>query len=196
MISQCADRYKDKIVTIPNVLSLFRICLIPIFIWLYFNHKESGLAAVAFILSGVTDIADGYIARKFNMTSDFGKFFDPIADKLTQIIVMGCLMFDYPLLAILLGLLAVKETLAAVLNMITLKKTGFVVAAVWHGKLTTIVIYSTIFVHIVWPLIFGALIPDLVSKIMIFVSINIMSISAILYTISDVRTIKSKKEAN
>lgn len=192
MVNQNTNKYKDKILTIPNVLSFFRICLIPIFVYLYFNHKSSGLAAVAFILSGATDIADGFIARRFNMVSDFGKFFDPIADKLTQITVMACLIFDYPLLAIMLGLLAVKEMLAAILNMITLKKTGFVVAAVWHGKLTTVVIYATIFFHLVWPLFVGVQIPDLVSKIFIFASICIMLFSAVLYTISDIKTIKNK----
>ena len=184
------NRYKDKILTIPNILSFLRICLIPLFIWLYFYHKESGLAAVTFIISGATDIIDGFIARRFNMVSDFGKFFDPIADKLTQITVMGCLIFDYPLLGIMLGALAVKEMLAAILNMITLKKTGFVVAAVWHGKLTTVIVYATIFIHIVWPLVTSSQTPDLISKIFIFISLVIMLFSAVLYTKSDVKAIK------
>ena len=192
MVNQNTNKYKDRILTLPNLLSFLRICLIPLFIWLYFNHKESGLAAVVFIISGFTDVIDGIIARKFNMVSDFGKFFDPIADKLTQITVMACLIFDYPLLSVMLGLLAVKEMLAAILNMITLKKTGFVVAAVWHGKLTTVVIYATIFVHLVWPLFTSALTLDLISKLFIAASIVIMLFSAVLYTISDIKTIRNK----
>lgn len=193
LVSQSINKYEDKILTIPNLLSFFRICLIPIFVWLYFCHKESGLSAIVFIVSGISDIADGIIARKFNMVSNFGKFFDPIADKLTQIVVMGCLIYDYPLLAIALAILAVKEILAAILNMITLKKTGFVVAAVWHGKLTTVSVYATIFIHIVYPLIAGNTIPDIVSKIFIIICICVMLLSATLYTISDIKTIKNKK---
>ncbi len=194
MVSKNISKYKDKIFTIPNLLSFFRICLIPLFVWLYFKHKESGIAAVVFIVSGITDVADGFIARKFNMISDFGKFFDPIADKLTQITVLGCLIWDYPLLGIPLGILIVKEILAATMNMLTLKKTGLVVAAVWHGKLNTVILYITIFIHIVWPLAVSSQIPQIVSKILIFICIGIMFLSSILYTKSDVKAIKQEKE--
>lgn len=194
MVSKNIRKYQDKIFTIPNLLSFFRICLIPLFVWLYFKHKESGIAAVVFIVSGITDVADGFIARKFNMISDFGKFFDPIADKLTQITVLGCLIWDYPLLGIPLGILIVKEILAATMNMLTLKKTGLVVAAVWHGKLNTVILYITIFIHIVWPLAVNSQIPQIVSKILIFICIGIMFLSSILYTKSDVKAIKQEKE--
>lgn len=194
MVSKNISKYQDKIFTIPNLLSFFRICLIPLFVWLYFKHKESGIAAVVFIVSGITDVADGFIARKFNMISDFGKFFDPIADKLTQITVLGCLIWDYPLLGIPLGILIVKEILAATMNMLTLKKTGLVVAAVWHGKLNTVILYITIFIHIVWPLAVNSQIPQIVSKILIFICIGIMFLSSILYTKSDVKAIKQEKE--
>lgn len=194
LVSKNIRKYQDKIFTIPNLLSFFRICLIPLFVWLYFKHKESGIAAVVFIVSGITDVADGFIARKFNMISDFGKFFDPIADKLTQITVLGCLIWDYPLLGIPLGILIVKEILAATMNMLTLKKTGLVVAAVWHGKLNTVILYITIFIHIVWPLAVNSQIPQIVSKILIFICIGIMFLSSILYTKSDVKAIKQEKE--
>lgn len=194
MVSKNISKYQDKIFTIPNLLSFFRICLIPLFVWLYFKHKESGIAAVVFIVSGITDVVDGFIARKFNMISDFGKFFDPIADKLTQITVLGCLIWDYPLLGIPLGILIVKEILAATMNMLTLKKTGLVVAAVWHGKLNTVILYITIFIHIVWPLAVNSQIPQIVSKILIFICIGIMFLSSILYTKSDVKAIKQEKE--
>lgn len=194
MVSKNIRKYQDKIFTIPNLLSFFRICLIPLFVWLYFKHKESGIAAVVFIVSGITDVVDGFIARKFNMISDFGKFFDPIADKLTQITVLGCLIWDYPLLGIPLGILIVKEILAATMNMLTLKKTGLVVAAVWHGKLNTVILYITIFIHIVWPLAVNSQIPQIVSKILIFICIGIMFLSSILYTKSDVKAIKQEKE--
>lgn len=86
-MEQTNSPYKNKILTIPNLLSFFRMCLIPLIIWQYV-YKDNHITALCLLaLSGMTDIADGIIARKFNMVSDFGKAFDPIADKLTQISV-------------------------------------------------------------------------------------------------------------
>ncbi len=142
-----------------------------------------------FIISGLTDIVDGYIARKFNMISDFGKAFDPVADKLTQLAILFCLVTRFPLMLIPLVILTVKEVLAAIMNMITLKKAGFVVAAVWHGKANTALLYVTMFIHIVWFSI-----PSVVSNILIAVCIVMMLISSFLYTKSDVKAIKKEKE--
>lgn len=142
-----------------------------------------------FIISGLTDIVDGFIARKFNMISDFGKAFDPVADKLTQLAVLFCLVTRFPLMLIPLVILTVKEVLAAIMNMITLKKSGFVVAAKWHGKLNTVLIYSMMFIHIVWFSI-----PEIVSDILIGICIAMMIISSFLYTKSDVKAIKKEKE--
>ena len=78
------NKYKNKILTIPNILSFFRLCLIPVIVWLYIGRENYFWTLVILIPSGITDIVDGIIARKCNMISDFGKAFDPIADKLTQ----------------------------------------------------------------------------------------------------------------
>ncbi len=142
-----------------------------------------------FIISGLTDIVDGFIARRFDMISDFGKAFDPVADKLTQIAMMFCLVTRFPLMLIPLIILIIKEALAAIMNMITLEKAGFVVAAVWHGKVNTVLIYSMMFIHIVW---FN--IPQIVSDILIGICIAMMLISSFLYTKSDVKAIKKEKE--
>lgn len=78
-----ANTYQKKILTIPNILSFFRLCLIPVIIWLYTEKQDYFWTLLVLLLSAVTDIVDGIIARKCNMISDFGKAFDPIADKLT-----------------------------------------------------------------------------------------------------------------
>ena len=78
---------KEQILTIPNMLSFLRLALIPVILWLYLSG-ELVWAAVVIVLSSITDIVDGYIARTFNMISDFGKAIDPVADKLTQIAVL------------------------------------------------------------------------------------------------------------
>ena len=76
----------NKIITIPNVLSMLRILLIPAIV--YYLNFECVLAFGFLLLSGITDVLDGWIARKFNMTSDLGIVLDPVADKLTQ----GCVI--------------------------------------------------------------------------------------------------------
>ena len=65
-------KYQKKIITVPNMLSLFRLCLIPVIVWLYCFRKDYFLTTITLALSGATDIADGIIARKFNMISDLG----------------------------------------------------------------------------------------------------------------------------
>ena len=71
---------KNAILTIPNLISLFRILLIPLIIWLYCGKKQYAATIAVVAISGVSDIIDGKIARKFNMVSDVGKVLDPIAD--------------------------------------------------------------------------------------------------------------------
>ena len=100
---------KAKIVTIPNVLSFFRICLIPLMVWLYCVEQKFQLTGYVLVLSGVTDVVDGFIARKFNMISDLGKILDPIADKLTQAVMLICLVIRFPLMVIPFILLNTAE---------------------------------------------------------------------------------------
>ena len=66
-----------RILTIPNLLSFFRLCLIPVFAWLYCVQKEYIWTGIVLVISGLTDTADGLIARHFHMTSDLGKVLDP-----------------------------------------------------------------------------------------------------------------------
>ena len=76
---------------IPNVLTVSRFFLIPVI--LFFLFSGNYLLAVVFLtISGITDILDGWIARKFNFISNFGKLIDPLADKLTQISILGALV--------------------------------------------------------------------------------------------------------
>lgn len=186
-LTQNTNRYKNKIITIPNILSFSRLCLIPVIVWLYCFREDYLWTTIIFIISGITDIIDGFIARKFDMISDFGKAFDPVADKLTQISLLFCLVTRFPLMLIPLVILIIKEALAAIMNMITLEKAGFVVAAVWHGKLNTVLIYVTMFVHIVWYNI-----PPIFSNLLIVLCIIMMLLSSFLYTKSDVKAIKEE----
>lgn len=179
----CAEenKYKKGILTIPNVLSFFRLCLIPVIVWLYVVRKDSLWTTVMLVLSGVTDIVDGIIARKFHMISDFGKAFDPVADKLTQIVVLFCLVTQFPWMLLPLILLVIKELFAMVCNLIIIKKTGDVHGAVWHGKVTTALLYSTMAIHLIWLRI-----PAAISFILIGACTAMILLSGILYGIQNI----------
>lgn len=166
----------DKIITIPNILSFFRLCLIPVFVWCYGIKKNYAGAVMILLVSGFTDILDGFIARRFHMVSNIGKALDPIADKLTQIAVLICLLADFPLMRILVILFILKEIFAAVTGILVIKRTGKVYGAEWHGKLNTVTIYGTIVLHLVWPAI-----PENISDIFILFSILVMLGSCLLY---------------
>jgi len=185
MVNDVTDRYKNKILTIPNILSFFRICLIPVIIWLYTGKQDYLLTLLVLLLSSVTDIADGIIARKFNMISDFGKAFDPVADKLTQMAMLFCLISRFSYMVIPFVLLIAKEFFAGITALISIKKTSTVKGAAWHGKLTTIALYSMMSIHLIWYNI-----PYTLSLILVGVCIGIMLMSFIMYTVRHFTAIK------
>ncbi len=86
---------KDQVLTIPNLLNVIRLVLIPLIVWLYVGKQAYSAAVIVILISGATDIIDGAIARRFHMVSDLGKILDPVADKLTQAAVILCLAVKY-----------------------------------------------------------------------------------------------------
>ena len=176
---------KNKILTIPNLLSLLRLAMIPLLMWLYLEKQEYLWTAVVVVLSGVTDIIDGMMARKFNMVSDFGKALDPVADKLTQIAMLYCLGKTIPEIRVLLVLLIVKEVITGAMSLYSIKKTGKVEGADWHGKVTTVLLYV---------LIMDRIIPGLLSAVLTILCAGMMIFSMVLYFQKNWKSIRSKKE--
>ena len=179
--------HQNRILTIPNMMSFFRIALIPLFVWLYVHEHNAPATALVLVLSGVTDLADGYIARHFNMVSDFGKALDPVADKLTQSAMLLCLFTKFPLMLMVFLLMALKETFAAITSFLVIRKTGQVNSANWHGKINTCLLYGMMIIHIIWPTI-----PVTVSNGLIFLCVVMMVISAILYGVTHLRALCQK----
>ena len=176
---------KQQIFTIPNMLSFFRLLLIPIFIWQYCIEKNYIITAVLLIVSGVTDVADGFIARHFNMISDLGKALDPVADKLTQFAMLGCLITRFRQMFIPFALIFVKELITGIWGIIVIKKTGEVKGADWHGKVTTILLYLMIVIHVIWYDI-----SNTASFILVALCVCMMLFSFILYSIRHIHTLK------
>jgi cardiolipin synthase (CMP-forming) len=84
----------DRILTIPNVITLVRLCLLPVFLWLLFVDENRAAAAGLLAALGVTDFLDGYIARHFHQVSDIGKVLDPVADRLLFFVGVGGILLD------------------------------------------------------------------------------------------------------
>lgn len=136
---------------------------------------------IILVISGVTDVVDGYIARHFDMISDFGKVFDPIADKLTQVVMLYCLVTRFPLMILPFIVLIIKETFAGITGLLTIRKLNRVLGAVWHGKATTLSLYVMMTIHLIWYNM-----SDKVSCIFIGVCTIVMLFSALLYGIRNV----------
>lgn len=136
---------------IPNILSVFRICLVPVFILLF--YRESYVAsAVVVAISAITDIADGYIARKFNLVSVTGQVLDPLADKLMQISVIIVLWFKGLIPDWAICIMAGKEFVMIIGGCILYffrKKSS--IPAMWYGKFSTCLFYVSVMVIILWP---------------------------------------------
>ncbi len=132
--------YKKEILSIPNILSYVRILLIPFIVHLYLNEKNYTLAAIFTAFSGFTDFVDGYIARRFNLITDFGKFIDPVADKLTQCALILCLLSRYNCMWLLVIVFFVKEITMAVAGLFSVCKNHRKLdGAKWFGKISTVV---------------------------------------------------------
>lgn len=176
---------RKKILTIPNLLSFFRLCLIPLFMWMYCVEKNYIWTGIILILSGVTDTVDGFVARHFHMISDLGKVLDPIADKLTQAAMLFCLLTRFPLMIVPLGIMVFKEFFMGVTGFLVIQKTGKVFGADWHGKVNTWLLYAMMIVHVFWYNI-----PDVVSKVLIGVCVVMMLVSLILYGRHNLKALK------
>lgn len=127
---------------LPNILTLLRFLLIPII--LYFIIKENYILAFIFLtLSGVTDVLDGYIARKFNFITNFGKLIDPLADKSTQISILATLSLQKIIPTWILIIVILKEFLM-ISGASFLYGKELVVSSKWYGKLSTVIFYIAI----------------------------------------------------
>lgn len=146
---------RKDIFKLPNILCYIRILLIPFFVYRYLGAqtpRDYLIAALILLLSGITDVADGFIARHFNRVTELGKAIDPLADKLTQAAVAFCLAMRYRLMVLLLGVFVVKELTMFVFQVVLLTREGRKLdGARWFGKIATAVFYVVMLVLIVLP---------------------------------------------
>lgn len=146
--------WKKEIVTIPNLLSLFRLLLIPVYVSIYLrasNPRDYVIAGMILTLSCLTDAADGYIARKYHMISTLGKLLDPLADKMTQIALTICLSLRFRVLIPVFILLLLKETFQFAGAAILLHRGGQFPSALLPGKISTTVLFVSLIALVLFP---------------------------------------------
>ena len=131
---------------LPNILTILRFLFIPTIIYFIFAGNYI-LGFVFFTISGITDILDGCIARKFNLISNFGKLMDPLADKLTQISVLASLVIVNIIPVWILVIVVLKE-LIMVIGASFLYGKDVVVYSKWYGKLATVLFYLAIVISL------------------------------------------------
>lgn len=146
--------WKKDIFTIPNMLSLFRLVLIPVYVVIYLKAvtlADHLIAAGVLAVSCLTDMIDGKIARHFNMISTTGKVLDPLADKATQLTMIICLLIRYPVLKWLIIIFLIKEIFQLIAVIITLRKGKVLRGALLTGKISTTLLFTSLVVMVMLP---------------------------------------------
>lgn len=146
--------WKKEIFTIPNLLSLFRLILIPVYMVIYLNATEPHqyfIAGSILAVSCLTDMIDGKIARHYNMISTVGKILDPVADKITQFTLTMCLSLKHPPLRPVLLLFIIKEVFQLVAGLVNLRKGKMLPGALLAGKVCTTILFVSLIALVLFP---------------------------------------------
>lgn len=137
---------------IPNIITIFRLFLIPVFVWFFLRDYVDGRmwAGIIFLVACISDIIDGYIARKYNMVSRIGEALDPLADKLLQMTVVICLFVSHTIGIFLVFLFLIKEALMIIGGTLLMSKISKVIPSKWYGKASTVIFSLVVFIAIVF----------------------------------------------
>ena len=147
------DFFKEYF-SIPNIMGYFRIALALLYIWVYYMTLEGAPywpVIVIIIVSGLTDLLDGKIARKFHMVTNWGKMLDPIADKITIGAIILSLVFKYKMILPMILLYVIKEGYMALAGSLLIKKGHKIEGAKFYGKVCTFVTYLILIAILLVP---------------------------------------------
>lgn len=152
--------------------------------------RDYYLIGFIILLSAITDLLDGWVARRFNQITELGKVIDPVADKLTQTALVICLLFRYPFMWVIFILFIVKELFMGINGLVLLKRGKKLDGAKWFGKWSTAVFYLTMGVLITFP----NLPSGFVGTLMIITGI-FLTISFLLYIPEFIKLYRKKEDA-
>ncbi len=173
---------------LPNKLTIFRVILIPVFILLFFLADSPWYAAGVFVLASLTDTADGMIARKYNLVTTFGKFADPLADKLLVASAMICMVQTGVLPAWIVVVIIAREFIISGFRLVAAEQ-GIVIAAGWWGKVKTavqmvMIVCLILNFQLVWF--------QIVCQVLIWLSLILTIISLVDYIRKNAQVLKNQ----
>ena len=179
-----------KLKNIPNILSVIRILLVFVFVFVLFGLNNTYLALLVFLVAGATDVVDGYLARRNNWITNLGKILDPVADKLMQCTVLVCLWikdivpwwFVVPFFA--------KEILTLLLGFIVIRRRNVTIVSKWYGKAAVCLFYATIAISIICEEFLSA---HPVIAIVIFIPAVVFALAALVAYIKHYSKLKKEK---
>ena len=196
------DRFRKlftNVWNVPNVLTMIRIVLIPVFVAVFFSTPEGQdrIAALAvFAAASITDMFDGMLARKLNQITDFGKLFDPLADKVMVVTALICdaSVGVFPWIAIVI--VAVKELIMLVGGMVMLSK-DVVVYSNYVGKTAQVFFIAALLLSFFHPSLEASdfrvlgMTPD---RLLLWITVALSLSALVVYAVKSVRTLQAKKE--
>lgn len=185
------NKYQHKIITIPNIISFIRILVIPFGIYFYCFADKHVIAFLILAFACLSDMVDGYIARHFNMISDFGKGLDAIADKLMQFSMLICAATKYSLIIVLVTLLFIKEIVSGIYCLRCINLTGKINSADMVGKISTFCLDVTVLIVLLFKKV-----PIFVVAILTIICALSMIVSYYWYVSLFRNTIKEEKAKN
>ena len=164
-----------KLKNIPNILSIIRILLVFVFVYVLFGLNSPVWAIIIFLIAGATDVVDGFLARRFNWITNLGKILDPFADKLMQCTVLVCLCIKgiIPLWFVIPFFL--KEGATLIIGWIVIRRRNVVVVSKWYGKAAVCLFYATVVIS-VWFKDFFA--ENILMQVLIFAPAVIFALAA------------------
>ena len=130
----------DRILTVPNVITVVRLAMLPVFLWLLFAQEDRAKAAGLLAFLGITDFLDGYIARHFNQVSDIGKILDPVADRLLFFVGVGGILIDGSVPTWFAVAVLVREALVAGATLALAALGARRIDVTWFGKAYTLLL--------------------------------------------------------
>ena len=178
------SNWKKELFTIPNLLTLFRLALIPVYMTIYLEavtDADHYLAGGILALSCLTDLLDGAIARRFHMITDLGKLLDPLADKATQLTLTLCLSLRYPILQPVMLMLIFKEFFQLAAGLHYLRRGLILPGVLPTGKICTAVLFITLTALVLFPNIPGTVVNVFAAACLAALSISLVAYVMVFY---------------
>jgi len=181
---------------LPNILSVFRICLVPVFVVAYFTDDNDikYFAILVYIIAGLSDFFDGFIARRFKAQSKLGKLLDPLGDKLMTFAVLVCITITRPILFWAVLVFFVKEVLMGIGGLVLHKKAHLaeLPPSNFIGKLST----NVFFLVCVALMLYNRLLPDYIATALISVAILLALAALASYISSYIKIMRGRAESD